>query len=1287
MKTKILVLALSMFGLTISGQVYPIKTYVSYPPTGGTREMIDNVPSAMDWNNNAIYISGYTRNVTTLRDYTLIKYDTNGVFQWQQSFNYAGLNDRALAITVDNTGNPVITGEATSATNGTDIITRKYSPTGTLLWSATFNGSANSADAGLGVVTDISGNAYVCGYTSNTGTGRDFTVIKYNSLGVQQYVYTTNGTANGDDAANAIAFFGNKLYVTGYLNNILTANDIYLTRLNANNASVNWSAIENGTASGADQALDIKVQGNDVLICGGITNSAATGQDYFFGKYNASNGANSFKQTYDAFQSNDFATSLVLDASNTYAIVGVAQNGSNYEYHTTKYSNAGALTWVSKHKTNTNALNVLPKIAVDNIANHFYVCGLTLNATLDATVYQITPGGNQTWVDYHDDFGMRNANVDLLVDNFGRVYVASLNEQSPNVFNIALIQYKQRPLIVPIDYNNVNEPFSYTHLFYPNYNIIKNNLGNLTNEAVFHTQFAHPQEFICQNSVAFCEYKRDSTKAGKDTVSRVNMVFDGANEFSKVYPYYYQGLAKLNYYLDYTGPNGSTDVQGANRLISPEIYPNIDLHYYSNSNGAKYYFVVKPGGDPNLIRLRFDGSTSTSITGNDLKINSYLGNWTFKKPKIYNLTLSPITPTATGTSGWVSVGGDTYKVNPGTYNVALPLVIEFDKGKIAAAASPTANLNWSTYYGSGSQDYVKDVINDGANNLYILGATQSPLLPQAIGVTPFQANNAGGTDGFVAKFDNIGKLLWTCFIGGSANDVLSSFDIDPIGGDIYCVGPTVSTNLLTKPKVGAPSAPYFASHDPNPSDDWFIFQCAPSGSVCNWLTYYPGNSDDIGPQCKFDRTGNFIFGGSTKSNNLSVLGSSPTYTANYGDTYGGYDCYIMKLSRSTFTTTWSTYIGSTMTTYSAPTSSSAWDFIYDINVNINDDIYMVGSSAGSDYTVNAGVGVSPNTYTQTTNFAPDGIITRFSNQGRIMWSSYFGSNFEDVFYRIKTRGTDVYLCGTTLQSSTFRVFNSGNYYFNTTKASAPIDQSGFFVHYDNSNLLVHSTLIGDENVNQTLDLAYDNVGTIYMVGSSNGTLMDLPPLGNPVGTWSANNNGGSDYFIFTLKYGITNPIWTTYIGGDYNDALEASVTIDGANRLFVTGTCRSFSLFPWNDGGGFPVHYQNALQGSQWVDYDGSITRFNLSPINFVGIHEQKLTNNSILLYPNPANNVIFVKMNNDSKKSSYTVYNNLGQIVLKGNLNNSTNAINISGLAEGIYVIEVIDEKMRSTAKFVKYD
>ncbi|MCX6297419.1 MAG: hypothetical protein NTX97_15440, partial [Bacteroidetes bacterium] len=53
----------------------------------------------------------------------------------------------------------------------------------------------------------------------------------------------------------------------------------------------------------------------------------------------------------------------------------------------------------------------------------------------------------------------------------------------------------------------------------------------------------------------------------------------------------------LNYFLAQCNP-AITEIYGNARLVTTDLYANIDAIYYSNQNGFKYYFVVKPGGNP-----------------------------------------------------------------------------------------------------------------------------------------------------------------------------------------------------------------------------------------------------------------------------------------------------------------------------------------------------------------------------------------------------------------------------------------------------------------------------------------------------------------------------------------------------------------------------------------------------------------------------------------------------------------------------------------------------------------
>jgi hypothetical protein len=90
-------------------------------------------------------------------------------------------------------------------------------------------------------------------------------------------------------------------------------------------------------------------------------------------------------------------------------------------------------------------------------------------------------------------------------------------------------------------------------------------------------------------------------------VQRIDLTMLNANKMAVAYPFEPKH-GKLSYMLDIL-PTAVTGIQGYERYFIPNIYPSIDLHYYSNGLGMKMYYVLKPGADPKKIQLQVDGAT------------------------------------------------------------------------------------------------------------------------------------------------------------------------------------------------------------------------------------------------------------------------------------------------------------------------------------------------------------------------------------------------------------------------------------------------------------------------------------------------------------------------------------------------------------------------------------------------------------------------------------------------------------------------------------------------------
>jgi Endonuclease I/Secretion system C-terminal sorting domain/Abnormal spindle-like microcephaly-assoc'd, ASPM-SPD-2-Hydin len=102
----------------------------------------------------------------------------------------------------------------------------------------------------------------------------------------------------------------------------------------------------------------------------------------------------------------------------------------------------------------------------------------------------------------------------------------------------------------------------------------------------------------------------------------------------------------------------------------------------------------------------------------------------------------------------------------------------------------------------------------------------------------------------------------------------------------------------------------------------------------------------------------------------------------------------------------------------------------------------------------------------------------------------------------------------------------------------------------------------------------------------------------------------------------------------------------------------------------------------------GSIFNYQI-PIyanyNSVNLTESAI-NEKFILYPNPAENYIIFKCNNDTRENIFFIYNAIGKLVCSGNFKNNLveNKIDISSLSQGIYYLQ-IPSQSKTGSVFVK--
>lgn len=79
-------------------------------------------------------------------------------------------------------------------------------------------------------------------------------------------------------------------------------------------------------------------------------------------------------------------------------------------------------------------------------------------------------------------------------------------------------------------------------------------------------------------------------------------------------------------------------------------------------------------------------------------------------------------------------------------------------------------------------------------------------------------------------------------------------------------------------------------------------------------------------------------------------------------------------------------------------------------------------------------------------------------------------------------------------------------------------------------------------------------------------------------------------------------------------------------------------------------------------------------------LHTEKFATTSLKLYPNPVISILHV--DNNLTNQSYNIIDTLGKVILKGNLIEGNNTINIEKLSKGIYYLKVVDRRATSFIK-----
>jgi len=648
----------------------------------------------------------------------------------------------------------------------------------------------------------------------------------------------------------------------------------------------------------------------------------------------------------------------------------------------------------------------------------------------------------------------------------------------------------------------------------------------------------------------------------------------GANPAAKV-----AGTDELpgrsNYFLGNDPKKWRTNVVNYARVRYSDVYPGIDLIYYSNQGKVEYDFVVSPGADPSVINLAMKGGEVLRLDADGNLVAQFTsGKVVLHKPSVYQ-TRSASTARESVDGRFILISDNRIGFQIGSYDHSRSLVID-----------PV--LVYSSFLGGTGDEGGLSIAADYKGNVYVTGNTASIDFPTSSGA--FQRTFSGQpqcddpqslcTEVFITKINASGRaIVYSTYLGGSGVDLPTGIAVDG-SGNAYVTGSTRSVDF---PVTSGALQSTYAGFTPPCNQyitcgDGFVTKINANGSALQYSTYLGGSENDAPAGIALDSARNAYIAGTTDSANFPTTPGSLQPTFIYTDCGTGpagrdracKDAFVSKLNSFGTGLVYSTYLG----------GSFGDDDALGIAIDRFGNASVVGDTQSSDFPVTKGAyqpQLNPGSCPWGTP-CYDAFVAKLNAVGeKLLYSTYLGSSGWDFGRSIAldTAGS-IYVAGST-SSPDFPVTAGA---FQTTFGGGICNTwygtycSDVFVAKINpshrgSASLVYSTYIGgdsEENPWGGPPIAVDQWGNTHIGGFTWSTNF---PIVNPLQATSFNAPADVDAYLVKLNASGTAAIYSTYLGGNSWDSIDG-LALDAADNLYVTGVANSID---------FPVS-ANALQKS-----------------------------------------------------------------------------------------------------------
>lgn len=694
------------------------------------------------------------------------------------------------------------------------------------------------------------------------------------------------------------------------------------------------------------------------------------------------------------------------------------------------------------------------------------------------------------------------------------------------------------------------------------------------------TVLKHNQEDFTRMQAMLHGHNEALQKAGKMILRShaLNVDFVGASKNMQIIPD--KMIPTYNNYFYGSDPSAwATECRIYQAITLKDVYPNVDVRYYTDRGTLKYDIIARPGADIKKIALRYTGVEKMEVKNKELVAHTSVGELRESFPYTYQpgdkgrreltcryvvkdnvvsfdvkgydpsstLVIDPFLifctfsgatadnwgftatygPDGTFFGGGIVRNASGFPVSPGAFQTEWAGGTgdhpgEIDMGIIKL--SPTgSNRIYATYIGGSGNEQPHSLIVDNSGNLIIAGRSNSPLTgagayPVTGGAAGVIGTTAAGYDIVVTKLNAAGTgLIGSKRIGGSGND-----------------GVNIS-----------------------------IGNSAPSSLDQN---YGDGSRSEV----IIDNGGNVYVASATQSPDFPV--SAGAFQTTFGGPTNGQDGVVLKFTQDLSALTFASFLG-----------GDGNDAAYVLALGATGEIYVAGGTEShmvNGVPTNSFPGNHAGTIGATPRGGIDGFIAQIANNGSsIIRSTFIGTNGIDQVYGIQfDRNGFPYVMGQT----------TGNWQVVNAAYSEAGSKQFISKLQPDLSANVYSTIFGSPsvipNISPTAFLV-DRCENVYVSGWGG----EVAPAYQIAGTTGMGvtpdalkpTTDGKDFYFFVLKKDAVSRLYASFFGqnqgtADHVDGGTSRFDASGVIYQAICANCGNDVPFPTTPGSWSPVHPASA---------------------------------------------------------------------------------------------------------------